>query len=68
MRRSSSIQTRRKSGLNLPRLLAAAATASLISGSLVGAALALVVQILFGGLLGLSLPWGPALGWLGRMF
>lgn len=34
----------------------------------VGAALALVVQIAFGGLLGLSLPWGPALGWLGRMF
>ena len=22
----------------------------------------------FGGLLGLSLPWGPALGWLGRTF
>lgn len=34
----------------------------------VGAALAVVVQIVFGGLLGLSLPWGPALGWLGRMF
>jgi len=34
----------------------------------VGIALALVVQIVFGGLLGLSLPWGPALGWLGRMF
>lgn len=35
---------------------------------LVGVVLAVVVQILFGGLLGLSLPWGPALGWLGRMF
>lgn len=35
---------------------------------LVGAALAVVVQILFGGFLGLSLPWGPTLGWLGRMF
>lgn len=35
---------------------------------IVGAALAVVVQIVFGGLLGLSLPWGPALGWLGRMF
>ncbi|MFF3027341.1 tripartite tricarboxylate transporter TctB family protein [Microbacterium sp. NPDC057944] len=35
---------------------------------LVGILLALVVQIVFGGLLGLSLPWGPALGWLGRMF
>lgn len=34
----------------------------------VGIALALVVQVVFGGLLGLSLPWGPALGWLGRMF
>lgn len=34
---------------------------------LVGAVLALVVQIVFGGMLGLSLPWGPALGWLGRM-
>ena len=34
---------------------------------LIGAALALVVQIVFGGLLGLSLPWGPALSWLGRM-
>ncbi len=34
----------------------------------VGIVLALVVQIVFGGLLGLSLPWGPALGWLGRMF
>lgn len=35
---------------------------------LVGVVLALVVQVVFGGLLGLSLPWGPALGWLGRMF
>ena len=35
---------------------------------LVGIAIALVIQVVFGGLLGLSLPWGPALGWLGRMF
>lgn len=35
---------------------------------LIGTGLALVIQIVFGGLLGLSLPWGPALGWLGRMF
>lgn len=35
---------------------------------LVGMAVGLAVQIVFGGLLGLSLPWGPALGWLGRMF
>ncbi|WP_251050559.1 MULTISPECIES: tripartite tricarboxylate transporter TctB family protein [unclassified Microbacterium] len=35
---------------------------------LVGIVVALVIQIVFGGLLGLSLPWGPALGWLGRMF
>lgn len=35
---------------------------------LIGVVLALVVQTVFGGLLGLSLPWGPALGWLGRMF
>ena len=34
----------------------------------IGVVLALVVQVVFGGLLGLSLPWGPALGWLGRMF
>lgn len=34
----------------------------------VGITLAVVVQIVFGGLLGLSLPWGPTLGWLGRMF
>ncbi|KJL23247.1 tripartite tricarboxylate transporter TctB family protein [Microbacterium azadirachtae] len=34
----------------------------------IGAAVALVVQIVFGGLLGLSLPWGPLLGWLGGMF
>lgn len=35
---------------------------------LVGVVLALVIQVAFGGFLGLSLPWGPALGWLGRMF
>jgi putative tricarboxylic transport membrane protein len=35
---------------------------------LVGLVLAVAVQVVFGGLLGLSLPWGPALGWLGRMF
>jgi len=35
---------------------------------LIGAVIALVVQVVFGGLLGLSLPWGPALGWLGRTF
>ncbi|UTT52264.1 tripartite tricarboxylate transporter TctB family protein [Microbacterium maritypicum] len=35
---------------------------------LIGIAVALVIQVVFGGLLGLSLPWGPALGWLGRMF
>ncbi len=35
---------------------------------LVGVIVALIVQILFGGLLGLSLPWGPLLGWLGGMF
>lgn len=35
---------------------------------IVGAVLALVVQVVFGGLLGLSLPWGPALGWPGRAF
>lgn len=35
---------------------------------LIGVVLALIVQVVFGGLLGLSLPWGPALGWLGRMF
>jgi putative tricarboxylic transport membrane protein len=35
---------------------------------IIGVVLALVVQVVFGGLLGLSLPWGPALGWLGRMF
>lgn len=34
----------------------------------IGIVIALVIQIVFGGLLGLSLPWGPALGWLGRMF
>jgi len=35
---------------------------------LIGIVVALVIQVVFGGLLGLSLPWGPALGWLGRMF
>lgn len=35
---------------------------------LIGIVVALVIQVAFGGLLGLSLPWGPALGWLGRMF
>lgn len=35
---------------------------------LIGIVVAVVLQIVFGGLLGLSLPWGPALGWLGRMF
>jgi len=35
---------------------------------LVGCVVALVVQIVFAGLLGLSLPWGPLLGWLGGMF
>ncbi len=34
----------------------------------IGLIVSLAVQILFGGLLGLSLPWGPALGWLGGMF
>ncbi|GAT73829.1 tripartite tricarboxylate transporter TctB family protein [Microbacterium hydrocarbonoxydans] len=34
----------------------------------IGLAVGLVVQIVFGGLMGLSLPWGPALGWLGGMF
>ncbi len=37
-------------------------------GFVIGIALGLVVQIVFGGLLGLSLPWGPALAWLGGMF
>lgn len=35
---------------------------------LVGLLVALSVQIVFGGLLGLSLPWGPLFGWLGGMF
>lgn len=35
---------------------------------LVGVVIAVAVQVVFAGLLGLSLPWGPALGWLGRMF
>jgi putative tricarboxylic transport membrane protein len=34
---------------------------------LVGLALGLVVQVLFGELLGLSLPLGPLLGWLGPL-
>jgi putative tricarboxylic transport membrane protein len=34
----------------------------------IGLALGVVVQVVFGGLMGLSLPWGPALGWLGGMF
>jgi len=37
-------------------------------GFVVGLAIGVIVQIVFGGLLGLSLPWGPALGWLGGMF
>ncbi|MFE6997359.1 tripartite tricarboxylate transporter TctB family protein [Microbacterium sp. NPDC057659] len=37
-------------------------------GFVVGLAVALVVQIVFAGLLGLSLPWGPVFGWLGGMF
>ncbi|MDT0158409.1 tripartite tricarboxylate transporter TctB family protein [Microbacterium sp. ARD32] len=37
-------------------------------GFVVGLVVALAVQIVFGGLLGLSLPWGPAFGWLGGMF
>lgn len=35
---------------------------------LIGVAVSLVVQLVFGGLMGLSLPWGPALGWLGEVF
>ncbi|MFC4139639.1 MULTISPECIES: tripartite tricarboxylate transporter TctB family protein [unclassified Microbacterium] len=34
---------------------------------LIGLVVGLAVQIVFGGFLGLSLPWGPALGWLGGM-
>jgi putative tricarboxylic transport membrane protein len=34
----------------------------------IGLALGIAVQVVFGGLMGLSLPWGPALGWLGGMF
>ncbi|WP_193596788.1 tripartite tricarboxylate transporter TctB family protein [Microbacterium sp. YJN-G] len=37
-------------------------------GFVVGIVIGLIVQVVFGGLLGLSLPWGPALGWLGGMF
>jgi putative tricarboxylic transport membrane protein len=35
---------------------------------LVGLGIGLVLQIVFGELLGLSLPLGPALGWLGPIF
>lgn len=34
---------------------------------LVGLAMGLTVQILFGELLGLSLPWGPLLSWIGPL-
>lgn len=37
-------------------------------GFVIGLVLGVTVQIVFGGLMGLSLPWGPALGWLGGMF
>ncbi|REJ05836.1 tripartite tricarboxylate transporter TctB family protein [Microbacterium bovistercoris] len=37
-------------------------------GFVIGLGLALVVQVIFAGLLGLSLPWGPVFGWLGGMF
>lgn len=37
-------------------------------GFVIGLVAALVVQVVFGGLLGLSLPWGPAFAWLGGMF
>lgn len=37
------------------------------SALLIGLAVGLVVQIVFGELLGLSLPLGPALGWLGDL-
>lgn len=37
-------------------------------GFVIGLVVALAVQVVFGGLLGLSLPWGPAFGWLGGMF
>lgn len=37
-------------------------------GFVIGLVLAVTVQIVFAGLLGLSLPWGPVLGWLGGMF
>lgn len=37
-------------------------------GFIIGLVVALAVQVVFGGLLGLSLPWGPAFGWLGGMF
>lgn len=37
-------------------------------GFVIGLALALVVQIVFAGILGLSLPWGLLFGWLGGVF
>ncbi|BDZ40642.1 tripartite tricarboxylate transporter TctB family protein [Microbacterium suwonense] len=37
-------------------------------GFIIGLVVALAVQVVFGGLLGLSLPWGPAFGWLGGTF
>lgn len=37
-------------------------------GFVIGLVVALIVQVVFGGLLGLSLPWGPLFGWLGGMF
>ncbi|GAA3940908.1 tripartite tricarboxylate transporter TctB family protein [Microbacterium soli] len=37
-------------------------------GFVIGLVVALAVQVVFGGLLGLSLPWGPVFGWLGGMF
>ncbi|MGB3375248.1 MAG: tripartite tricarboxylate transporter TctB family protein [Microbacterium sp.] len=37
-------------------------------GFVIGLVVALAVQVVFGGLLGLSLPWGPAFAWLGGMF
>ncbi|WP_309129693.1 tripartite tricarboxylate transporter TctB family protein [Microbacterium sp.] len=36
-------------------------------GFVVGLVLGMAVQVVFGGLMGLSLPWGPALEWLGGM-
>lgn len=37
-------------------------------GFVIGLIVSLTVQVLFGGLLGLSLPWGGAFAWLGAMF